>query len=243
MLLFLFLATLILADSLSVPSLNNNNCRIKVCHNKDCVKKGGGERLVDIFHDLIPNEASGVTIESSGCLSQCGNGPNVLVEANGEKEKIYFDVNDPTSASAVLEVATGEDYPINLLVAADYIFQSESAGTSPSKRESLLSSAIEEVTKDQDTAQHFAWSHALYLRADARLDLSPQDVEGAIADALLASQLSPTDFRVWRVLANAQEAGGEVEKAINALREGARVDPSFATKAKNEIRRLSSLRD
>ena len=44
---------------------------------------------------------------------------------NNKSEKMYFGVEDPTAASAVLEVATGEEYPINLLVAATLISQAE----------------------------------------------------------------------------------------------------------------------
>ncbi len=41
------------------------------------------------------------------------------------KEKLYFGVEDPTTASAVLDVATGEEYPINLLVAATSIVDAD----------------------------------------------------------------------------------------------------------------------
>ena len=101
-------------------------CVVKVCHNKDCQKRGGGEHLLNTFNDLIPKEEiERVVIESSGCLSQCGKGPNVVVIGDDNKEKLYFGVEDPTTASAVLEVATGEEYPINLLVAAASIAEAK----------------------------------------------------------------------------------------------------------------------
>lgn len=48
-------------------------CTIKICHNKDCTKRGGGEQLVKTFRDLLPtpsstNEVRVPSIESSGCL-------------------------------------------------------------------------------------------------------------------------------------------------------------------------------
>jgi len=74
------------------------------------------------------------------------------------------------------------------------------------------------------------------------LELTPTpNIDGAIADATLASQMVPTERKVWRVLASAQEAGGNVEDAMEAVREWARVDPSFSTKAKKECERLAGL--
>lgn len=49
----------------------------------------------------------------------------MLVVRNGDSEKMYFGVNDPTIASAVIDVATEEEYPINLLLAATYISRAE----------------------------------------------------------------------------------------------------------------------
>lgn len=81
-------------------------------------------------------------------------------------------------------------------------------------------------------------AHALYLRADARLALSPPEIDGSIADALLATQLRPNERKGWRALANAYEADGNAKGAIEAIANIAKVDPSFSTKAKNEIERL-----
>ena len=110
-------------------SQKNAQCLIKICHHKDCVKRGGGETLLNTFRDLLPggsnSAAPSVTIESSGCLSQCGKGPNVFALGSDGKEKLYFGVEDPTTASAVLDVATGQEYPINLLVAATSILEAE----------------------------------------------------------------------------------------------------------------------
>jgi predicted TPR repeat methyltransferase len=71
--------------------------------------------------------------------------------------------------------------------------------------------------------------------------MTPPNVEGAIEDAKLATELAPTERKAWRVLANAQEASGNIQGAIDALREWASVDISFSVKAKKEIERLSTL--
>merc|ERR1712194_216663 len=111
------------------------------------------------------------------------------------------------------------------------------------KKEALLTSAISAVTDGEyeTLLNSFAHAHALCLRADARLDLSPPNKGGAVADAKLSSQISPAERKVWRVLESAHEAEGNVQDAIEAVREMARVDPSFATKAKRECERLEGL--
>lgn len=225
-----------------MPSANNH-CAIKVCHNKDCCKKGGGESLFNTFRALLPaGESNGVSIESSGCLSQCGKGPNVAVAVGEDDDKLYFGVTDAMEASAVLEVATGQDYPINLLLAATYISQAQTVKSS-AKKEKILSSAINVLSKDKDPTllDSFAHAHALMARSDARLEMSPQNTEGAVKDAKLACEIAPTDRKVWRVLGRAVEASGNIKEAIDAVREGARIDPAFSTKAKIEIKRLASL--
>ena len=64
---------------------------------------------------------------------------------------------------------------------------------------------------------------------------------GAINDARMAVQIVSNEIKAWRVLATANEAGGDFEGAISAVREWVKVDASFATKAKREIERLSSM--
>ena len=60
-------------------------------------------------------------------------------------------------------------------------------------------------------------------------------------DAKLATELAPAERKGWCVLANAQEASGNVQGAIDALREWGIVDVSFSVKSKKEIERLSCL--
>jgi tetratricopeptide (TPR) repeat protein len=114
---------------------------------------------------------------------------------------------------------------------------------SPLKKEQLLTSAITQLTKEDNPlllSNSYAYGHALYLRADARLEKSPMDTKGAINDARLAVQIVPKEIKAWRVLASAEEAGGNTEAAISAIHQWIKVDPSFATKAKKEIERLMS---
>ena len=77
------------------------------------------------------------------------------------------------------------------------------------------------------------------IRADARLECFPPIAEGALEDSRQAAAINPLNGRAWRVLADAEEANGDIESAIKATARWGEVDPSFATKAKNEIARLS----
>lgn len=224
------------STSLVAALVAQNNVLIKVCHQKDCVKRGGGEPLLNTFRDLM-GKSSCVTLESSGCLSQCGKGPNAFVIDNDGKEKLYFSVVDPTTASALLDVATSQEYPINFLVAATSIVEAERS-KSVMKKESILSSIISLAEGDPILENSFVHARALYLRADSRLS---HNVDGAIQDAKLAAEIAPTVGKVWRVLANAHEANSDIECAINALREWASVDAAFTMKVKTEIERLSYL--
>jgi hypothetical protein len=54
-----------------------------------------------------------------------GKGPNVAVVGSDKKEQLFFGVADPTTASAVLDVAAGVEFPIQLLVAATSIVEAE----------------------------------------------------------------------------------------------------------------------
>jgi (2Fe-2S) ferredoxin len=233
-----FFVAIASASTTTVAALvAQNNVLIKVCHHKDCVKRGGGEPLLNTFRDLMGKSSSCVTLESSGCLSQCGKGPNVFVIDSDGKEKLYFSVDDPTTASAVLDVATNQEYPINFLVAATSIVEAERSN-SVTKKETILTSIITLAEGDPILANSFVHARALYLRADSRLCYN---VDGAIQDAKSAAEIAPTVGKVWRVMANAHEANGDIEDAIDALREWANVDATFTTKSKTEIERLSCL--
>lgn len=236
------LPLLLLPTALSFgTSSQKKSCVVKICHNKDCTKKGGGELLRTVFRDLIPPTSKTdhiqLNIESSGCLSQCGKGPNVCVASNnGNDEKMFFNIKDAIDASAVLDVAIPEaNFPIELLVAASSIRQAEHA-SSPLEKEKLITSVIQDLSKD--SSESFAMFHALTIRADARLDAN--NVDGAIDDATLASKIFPSEGKAWRILAMAEERRGSIDSAIMAFSELARADPSFATKAKREIERLTT---
>lgn len=164
----------------------------------------------------------------------------------GEECPLYLLV----AASQIQEALTGEQRISCLDVRSFWLLAYNAfcnaldlEATSMTEKEKALSSAIETLTTPNDPTllNSFCRAHALFLRADVRLEMGTPDVSGAVDDARLASQIAPGERRVWRVLASAYEADGKIKDAIEAFRTLARVDTSFASKAKNEIARLSVL--
>lgn len=216
---------------------------VRVCTNRDCRQAGGGPPLVSAFRSLLPPQTDkdddGLTlsIEPSGCLSQCGRGPNVSFSTNGGgggDGRLFTGVADVTTASAILDVVAPDiDFPIGLLVATSKIRESQRCVAPATRREGLLTEAI---TAMGGLERSFAFGFAHCLRADARLDLS--DGEGALSDAMVAVDVIPCEGKAWRVLSRCEEETGSVSAAIDALYRWRRVDPTSATKASNEIARL-----
>mmetsp|Transcript_33594 Transcript_33594/g.67812 ORF Transcript_33594/g.67812 Transcript_33594/m.67812 type:complete len:120 (+) Transcript_33594:515-874(+) len=111
--------------------------------------------------------------------------------------------------------------------------------SSASEKEAHITPVIESLSSDDSgLSSSPALSHALTIRADARLGF-PQDVKGALEDSRQAAAINPNNGRAYRVLADAEEADGDVAAAIDATSRWGELDPSFATKARNEVARLS----
>ncbi len=56
--------------------------KVLVCQNTTC-KQQGADAVLATFERCMPaGENDGITIETSGCLGQCGSGPMVLVTAD-----------------------------------------------------------------------------------------------------------------------------------------------------------------
>ena len=103
---------------------------LKICQNKDCRKRFSPRApdgsLVDTIQDLLPSSSDDIAIEPSGCLSQCGKGPNMcVVEATTGKERLFFGVDSASTAAAILDVACDYDPPVDLILAADKISKAQ----------------------------------------------------------------------------------------------------------------------
>ncbi len=68
---------------------------VQVCQNRTC-KKQGAVKVLAAFKE---NPVSEVTVISSSCLGQCGNGPMVLILP----EKVWYSNVRPSEVQKVIE--------------------------------------------------------------------------------------------------------------------------------------------
>jgi len=199
-----------------------------------------------------------VSIESAGCLGKCGNGPNVCCIRNGvggnakKVERIFTAVEDALMASVVLEVGGDFDSPDTLLVAVDSIAKATRA-TTLEKKIKILTRVVKSLLSDSTLCKSTALAHALVLRADAYLEQIPPSssltdnnlevTKDAYNDVQKAIEINHyvDDGRAYRILADVQELSGNVLGAMEAVTKWAEVNPSFRTKAKKELARLSAV--
>jgi (2Fe-2S) ferredoxin len=88
---------------------------IRVCQNKHCLKRNAC--LLQTISQLAPS----ASVESSGCLSHCTDGPNMEIE-NGSTSTVLTGVVDATTAVVQLEQTLGTPVP-KLLVAATKLME------------------------------------------------------------------------------------------------------------------------
>jgi predicted metal-binding protein len=98
---------------------------VKVCQNKDCCRNFQGKSsLVQVLQDLTDDDNSSTpttkkyTIESTGCLSKCDQGPNVCID-----DEISNGIQTPLHAAALIPNAS------NKLINAVLLLEKAQAGT------------------------------------------------------------------------------------------------------------------
>ena len=112
---------------------------IQVCQNKDCCQRFEGQSmdLVRTLYDLLPpSSQADIDIEATGCLSQCGKGPNMSVKRPNEKELLVHGVRDATMAATELELSCSLTTHPTLLAAVKVLEKAEKG------KISLLDSSI-----------------------------------------------------------------------------------------------------
>jgi len=97
---------------------NSPKTRVQVCQNKDCCQRWTlSTPLPETLQDLLPPKADSVEIESTGCLSQCGKGPNLCIKTKMQEQCVHGVIN-----AAMLAVQLGEvdgKVPSKLLAAVN----------------------------------------------------------------------------------------------------------------------------
>lgn len=79
---------------------------IQVCQNKDCCRRfqGKASNLAQTLEQILPSDTA-IKVETTGCLSQCGHGPNICVKSeDGEDEKFLNGIETAYMAAASLEI-------------------------------------------------------------------------------------------------------------------------------------------
>jgi predicted metal-binding protein len=92
---------------------------IKVCQNKDCCRNFQGKSsLVQVLQDLTNEAGNAFTVQSTGCLSKCDQGPNVCIG-----DEISNGIQTPLHAAALIPNAS------NKLINAVLLLEKAQAGT------------------------------------------------------------------------------------------------------------------
>ena len=242
---------------------------IKVCQHKNCMKQFPNGNLIETFQNLIEQSCadspSNISIESSGCLSGCGKGPNVNIEAGNEKDTVFGDINDPFTAALLIEAQCSHKCHPMLIAACDVIAQSRKRKflaivqifsfivfsrnnasflfeivKSTTKKIKFLSSVISSLSGNSDLAASRALVTALLERAEIQIldSENNKNLLGAIDDCNHAIEIDANNGRAWKILAEALELDGDTLGALDAVSKWAEVDVTFQTKARNEIIRL-----
>lgn len=126
---FLLFLLLVLQQSPSCYSLH-----IKVCQNKDCCSRWKHTSpFPDVLSDMLEKNGAAVTIETTSCLGQCGNGPNLSITLPRSGEMFLRGLHDATTAAAHLEaLLVGEEDAVQIpskLLAAVNVLDKAQKGT------------------------------------------------------------------------------------------------------------------
>jgi len=223
---------------------NSQPIVIEVCENKHCCKHytGKAATLVQTLRQIIPGENS-YDIQSSGCLSNCKDGPNIQIHKN-KNTILHNGITSPHVAAAVLELNDDKLKIHPTFLAACQVMDRAEEATTLDEKKRNLDSVIGALNKNSDNelSRSKCMAHALVLRARAILDFSSFDhLDEAREDIRLASELDPHHSTVWRVMADIEleSDGGRAPYAIQALQRWAQYQPQFATKVNREIQRIN----
>lgn len=220
--------------------------KIQVCRNKHCSKQGSND-VLNYFPILTDASSSSslqknslFEIEATGCISECGKGPNLRVVVKDEETKstIFTGVKDADDCAEVLTSFCNFSVP-PLLIAACNIMKRSDQSTFIDDKENMLNSVIHALEKDKTEDKYLkALSLCYAKRADVRTASTPQNLLGALDDSRKAVALDPDNGMVWRILAEVEELSGNLDQAMVALSKRALVEPEFRAKSENEIQRI-----
>ena len=203
----------------SVTIAGGSNVEVRICTNSSC-RKLGSKQVLQYFRELV--DSSQVTVSPCGCLGQCGNGPNLVLLPS---ELVLRHVQTPAQVSSLIkrQLAGGESAEkafevLQLRTEGNQAFESGNLGQ-----------AIEMYGKALELG-YPEGRHLLHGNRSAA-HFSSGNIDGALADAQRATQLAPEWAKGYIRLADALEAKGEYEDAMEALHAALDRDDSLVTSA------------
>ncbi|CAJ1919974.1 unnamed protein product [Cylindrotheca closterium] len=219
---------LLLSNNVRIVQSLSQPVKVRVCQNKYCKKRYAN--LKQCVSQLLPE----AKVESSGCLSQCNDGPNIEVESGGHAT-ILNGIQDVTTAAILLEQNTEMSVPKILLAASKILEQVPSLDSAEGLR--YLNSVISKLEASEYKASP-AMARALVVRAD--LHLQSGEPGKALEDAQRVLELkqvatSETLALAYRILADTEE---NKVRVIAVLQQWQKDLPEFRTKLQHEIQRI-----
>eukprot|EP00897_Mesotaenium_endlicherianum_P006095 jgi/Mesen1/5513/ME000279S04724 len=192
---------------------------IRVCTNRTCRKEGALQAL-EYFKGMAPPH---VTVETCGCLGNCGMGPNAVLLPH---ELFIRHCNTAPHVARLLEIQCGASGPENNLRALDLKSRGNDAfgRNDAALAERLFTEAIELAPS--------GGLHNIYAnRSAARVAL--RNASGALQDALEAERLKPGWSGALVRQAEAHAAGGSLQAALDMYARAVQMDA--------ELRRSKSI--
>lgn len=186
-----------------------------VCTNRVC-KRQGSQQILKFGQDLGLAE---LQVKESGCLGNCGNGPNMMLAPHNILLNHVATPNDLATALAIsarLELDKTRVQAAELRLAGNAL---ASAGK--------FEAAIAKYTEGLDVLGAKPGRHLLLCNRSAA-HLQAGKKEAALADAQSAVDAAPPDFTTaWVRLIDAYYALGRLRDSAAALERAVAVNPAF----------------
>ncbi|PNW71757.1 hypothetical protein CHLRE_16g674534v5 [Chlamydomonas reinhardtii] len=188
---------------------------LQVCIHRSC-KRQGSENIIKFVNDLGISEVKATT---TGCLGNCGNGPNaVLLPA----EQLLHHVATPADVAQVLQSLGGASVDGRVLQATQLRLAGNACAGQGDFKQAI------ELYKRALELQPSSGTHMLYSNMSAAL-LQAGDKDAALDNAQKAVDTSPRGFHNSTIrLIDCLYALGRYGEAAEACRRAAQADSSFA---------------
>eukprot|EP00977_Amphora_coffeiformis_P027316 scaffold34603_cov212-Amphora_coffeaeformis.AAC.9 len=227
----------------AAPATRGLSFKIQVCQNKDCCRQWKHpQNLPETLQDLLPPDAAPVEVEITGCLSQCGKGPNLVLHNSGaSSSQLVQGVVGPLQLADELQDYMGIHVP-SKLVAAATVMEKATRASAFDEKDRFLSSVIQVLQNDPLLRKSTANMRAHVMHAQIRYEYGM--LEEALRDLSEAIDITNNNTNrvlvglAWRARADCYRALGQIGEAEEALWQWAKHDPSRKTKVIKEIQEM-----